>query len=56
MENTVFIGLVYQPGQGYCCVLRFIIEYSSLRDFCFFSFLEDFLKVLFLHGEFIEFS
>jgi hypothetical protein len=24
--------LPYQ-GQGYCCVFRFIIEYSSLRDF-----------------------
>jgi hypothetical protein len=28
------VGLAYQlPRQGYCVVFRFIIEYSSLRDF-----------------------
>jgi hypothetical protein len=45
-----FAGLAYQ---GKDIVFRFIIEYNSLIDFGFFS--EDFLKIIFLHGEIFEF-
>jgi hypothetical protein len=31
--RACFVGLAYQGNQGKDIVLRFIIEYSSLRDF-----------------------